>query len=311
MKRWVCVVPKSAKCPVCRELVHYNKFTGQFMRHRNPTDKARLCAGSQLATPVKNTVKAKAKQREKPRKVIRKDAVAAPVEPDPRQRCSYCFKLLMPRADGCFRVHTVASGVRCEGSGRPAVNTVIRSTSRRNKAAPDDRLEKDFLDLSIKDLREVASVAAELEAEQLAEARIVRRMELEIEDKQQLKAYVRRLSGSQEPPEEIQTRLGAEANKWRRRGIFWRNRVCDLEERYELDPDSWAAELDAARDAMKRCAQSCKYIEKKILELRPQTAAAVDSGSTRTPQGARPPEKTINNMSAAERIWSAVQRLWR
>lgn len=299
---------KRARCPVCHALMFYNKHTGQFIRHRDPgaTD-GRLCAGSHMTTPVPNTVKAKAKQRAngKPKRAVAQPQAA---EPDPRQRCSYCFKLLVPRADGCFRVHTVGSGVRCEGSGRRPSDTPIRPTKARRPVSPDSADDKEFADLSFRELREVAAVAAELEAEQRAETVAIRRMNTEAEERQQLKALVRSIIGSEDSPEEIKRRLRAETVKWRRRGLYWQERIAVLEERYAADPESWEVELDAAREAMGRCTASCSLIDSKIAAMTPQPAPPRPGPR---PEGAAPRDTPAPSRSTAERLWSAIQRLWK
>jgi hypothetical protein len=284
----------------------YDKYTGQFIRHRDPHgDVNRICAGSRLTMPVPNTAMAKVKKQEQSGKVKRAAASRTAPTPDPRERCSYCFKLLLPRADGCFRVHTVGSGVRCEGSGRQPKDPVIRSTKARRSVVRDGG-DKDFADLSIRELREIATVAAELEAEQLDEVNAVRRIQNEVEERERLKMLVRNICDSPVPAEEIQRRLRAEAGKWRRRGMFWQERVVVLEERYESDPESWEVELDAAREAMKRCTDSCNFIERKVDRLTPQKQRPRLNNE---PEGA-PRVTPASSKSAVERLWSAIQRLW-
>lgn len=299
---------RRARCPVCHQPMFYNKHTGQFIRHRDPNgENNRLCAGSHLTTPVPNTVKAKATQREQRGKTNRPTPNRTAPPPDPRERCSYCFKLLVPRADGCFRVHTVGNGVRCAGSGRRPSDTPIRPTKTRKQVAADSD-DKDFADLSIRELREIATVAAELEAEQRAETNALRRNQAEAEDRYQLKALVRSICDSQDAPDEILRRLRAEAVKWSRRGVFWRERITELEERYEADPESWEVELDAAREAQERCTESCNLIERRIDRLTPprEQPRAANTRPEGPPQAAPAPGK-----GAAERLWSAIARLWR
>ncbi len=300
------VVAKRARCSVCRQLMFYNKHTGQFIRHRDPHGEGnRLCAGSNLTTPVPNTVKAKAKPREQHGNTNRPPPTRTAPAPDPRERCTFCFKLLVPKADGCFRVHTVGSGVRCDGSGRRPSETVIRSAKTRKNASTESG-DKDFADLSIRELREIATVAAELEAEQRAETNAIRRIQTEADERHQLETLLRSICDSEDSPEEIQRRLRVEAIKWRRRGVFWRERVAELDERYEADPESWEVELDAAREAMKRCADGCNLIERKIDGLTPQLRRPrLNTRPEGPPRVAPAPSK-----NAAERLWSAIQRLW-
>jgi hypothetical protein len=211
----------------------------------------------------------------------------------------------MLRADGCFRSHTVGSGVRCEGSGRRPKD-ISRPPQTRSKHSPDFS-EREFGDLSFKELREVAAVAAELEAEQRAEGKIRRRMDAEFAEQQQLKALIRNICGSEEAPDRIQQQLKSEANKWRRKGMFWLQRFEDLQERDRLDLDSWEVELEATRKAMKRCSEACQYIEHTAGKLLPPTSASV----AKTTEALKEPTDTqVGSRSTAERLWSAIQRLW-
>jgi len=169
-----------------------------------------------------------------------------------------------------------------------------------------DSDDKDFADLSIRELREIATVAAELEAEQRAETTAIRRIQTETEERHQLKTLVRSICDSQDAPDEILGRLRMEAVKWRRRGAFWRERIAELEERHETDPESWEVELDAARDALKRCADSCNFIERKIDGLTPPRERPRANTRPEGPQQVSP----APGKSAAGRLWSAIQRLW-
>lgn len=269
-----CVVAKRAECPHCHDLMYFNKDTGQLIRHIDRQAVGyQLCAGSQFKVPVPNF------------KVEPSDA-------DPRMRCSYCFKLLLTRADGSLRVHSVANGLRCEGSGRRPQDIGIHAAKTRTKPSQEND-DEDFGDLTFRQLREVAAVAAELEAEQLAEAEIIRRMDAEVEDAQRLSALVGSLRGSQDAPEHAQTKLRAEADKWRSRGWFWKERISLVEKRNEVEPESWEMELDAAREALNRCEFSCAYIERRAAEL---SALKLE----------RP-----GKMLGTGRIWRAFQSLWK
>lgn len=297
-------MPRTARCPVCNELVHYDKYTGKFVRHRDPRAKNyRLCAGSQRTMPVPRTANAKAASPPRPQKA-RPKTPAAPV--DPRQRCPNCFKLLLPRADGCFRVHTVADGVRCEGSGLPVAESNFISGRRPKR--PYRSAERDFEDLSFKELIEAASIAAELEAEQAAETALVEQMKVERDEARRLEESVNGICEIPMPPEEIRKQLNAEASKWLQRETLWQRRITVLEGRCEVDPESWETELKAARKALKRCEQSCRYIYSRSAELaRRGDASRPAGGDTRSKSENAP--KT--NRSNAARLWSAVSRLWR
>jgi hypothetical protein len=203
---------------------------------------------------------------------------------DPRRRCPVCFKLLTPRIDGCFRVHTISGDRVCVGSGDPAEIWADGN--------PD---YDDWGEPSLADMRRIAAESEELEEEQLAAFEVDRRSKDEIQEGWLLREVIQKLPDAKHPVSNGRKYLKSEAGKWLRREAFWQARISALNG-LRLDAEICEAELEQAREALAHCAEIYNYIMVAIAEL--DTMAK--SPRFRLKQG----------RNLIDQVWSVVQR-WR